>query len=121
MPHKTKKEDIIRQICSHPDFYVGVTVTFEGIFRGWSIGRYDFPVGAENHSPKTRSDWLIVTGPDCAYVTGGAPPHVSAGHKEDIGCRIEITATVALSDDGGIYFEFVRGRQLAPKIAKAAA
>ena len=117
---KQKKRMLtIQQICSNPDRYVGFEVTLQGVFLGWGMGDCQFPAGAEPNAPKTRSDWLFSTGKDCAYVTGGAPL-VSAAKKEDIGCRIEIKAMVALSEDGGVYFEYLKGRGLYPKLAKAA-
>ena len=122
---KTKTRKLtIDQICARPAIYVGRAVTLEGIFLGWGYGKCHFPPGAETTSPKTRSDWLIGTGSDCAYVTGGHPAGVSPANHEDSGCHIEITGIVALSDDGGVYFEFKKGRRLVSKIAsrnKAAA
>ena len=115
-----KKKLTIKKICSRLDFYVGRTVTLEGTFRGWGMGECEFPAGAERNAPKTRSDWLISTGHDCAYVTGGLP-QVSPTNQEDVGCRIEITGTVALSEDGGVYFEYLKGRRLSAKPLKAAA
>jgi hypothetical protein len=117
MSKATKKKLTIKQICAKPANYVGRVVTLEGIFLGWRLGKCHFPPGAETTSPKTRSDWLIGTGSDCAYVTGGAPAGVSPANLADIGCRIEITGMVALSEDGGVYFEFRKGRRLAPKTA----
>jgi hypothetical protein len=107
----------IKQICAKPAKYAGRVITLEGIFLGWGLGKCHFPPGAETTFPKTRSDWLIGTGSDCAYVTGGAPAGVSPANHADIGCRIVISGMVALSEDGGVYFEFRKGRRLILKAA----
>lgn len=117
MSKATKKKLTIDRICAQPAIYVGRAVTLEGIFLGWGHGKFHFPPGAATISPKTRSDWLIGTGSDCAYVTGGHPAGVSPANHVDSGCHIEITGIVALSDDGGVYFEFKKGRRLVSKSA----
>ena len=112
------KKPTIAQICAQPANYVGREVILEGIFLGWRRGKCHFPPGAETTSPKTRSDWLIGTGSNCAYVTGGHPAGVNPANHEDSGCHIEITGIVALSDDGGVYFEFKKGRRLLSQSAR---
>lgn len=114
---KDKNKVTIRQICARPRFYVGRTVTVEGIFRGWEKGQYDFPAAAEDTAPD-RTAWLIATGPECAYVVGGRPD-VNALNPADIGCRIEVTGMVLMSDDGGIYLSFEKGQRLSLKPVKA--
>ena len=113
---KNKKKLTIKQICDHPEHYVGTVVTLDGSFLGWGpLGKHHFPPGAETASPKTKSDWIIATGSDCAYVTGGHVEGLGPAQHQDLGCRIEITGEVALSEHKGVYLVFREGRRLASK------
>jgi hypothetical protein len=120
MLKQSNEKVTIKRICARREFYVGRTITFEAIFHGWGTGGCEFPAEAESNSPN-KSDWVISTEKDCAYVSGGLPDGVSPANKEDLGCHIELTAIVAVTDDGGIYFEFVSGRRIREKAEKTAA
>ena len=111
----TKKKLTIGQICAHLDHYLGHAVTLEGKFLGWQQGDHQFPAGAEDR-PDSKSDWMVATGKDCLYVTGGAPTDVSPANPEDNGCRIEITGIVARGKTGGVRLEFLRGHRLKSKV-----
>jgi hypothetical protein len=115
-----KKKLTIKQICAKPTHYTGSVVTLEGLFLGWKLGECHFPPNAETDPPITHSDWLIATGPDCVYVTGGLPEGMRPTEPKDIGCRIEITGMVALKDDRGVYLVFREGHRLASKPVSAA-
>lgn len=107
-----KEEDLmIAEICAESERYVGQVVTLRGRFQGWQAAECQFPEGAANQ-PRTRSDWLIRTGDDCVYVTGGMPKDFDSVKPENVGRRIELEAEVMQGEDGRVYLAYRSSRHL---------
>lgn len=107
-----KEENLtIAEICAESDRYTGRVVTLQGLFQGWQVIKCQFPRGAAS-TPQTRSDWLIRTGADCIYVTGGMPEDLSPMKPESPGSRIELKAEVKKGKDGRIYLVYRKSRRL---------
>ena len=107
-----KEEDLmIADICAESERYVGNVVTLQGLFQGWKVVQCQFLEGIAN-TPRTRSDWLIRTGDDCVYVTGGMPEDFDPMNLENIGLRIELEAKVMQDEDKKIYLAFRNSRRL---------
>ncbi len=111
-PSTFKEEDLmIADICAESERYVGRVVTLQGLFQGWQVVQCQFPGGAAN-IPRTRSDWLIRTGADCLYVTGGIPEDYDPMKLENLGHRIELEAEVMRGEDRKIYLAYRKSRRL---------
>jgi hypothetical protein len=107
-----KEEDLmIAEICAESERYVGRVVTLRGLFQDWRVAECQFPEGAANY-PRTRSDWLIRTGDDCVYVTGGMPKDFDPMKPENLGRRIELEAEVMQDEDGKVYLAYQNSRRL---------
>jgi hypothetical protein len=103
-PQATEKLTVA-MLCENPSRYEGQTVKLEGTYHGW---RADECRLASTASPSmTRSDWLVRTGSDCIYVTGGMPGDLDPMNPEDIGQWIVLEAVVERRDDGHIYLRYV--------------
>jgi len=88
----------------------GEIVHLEGSFQGWEVGGCQFAEGVASNG-RTRGDWLISTGSDCYYVTGGYPPGLDAMNPEHIGVRIILDARAVRDESGKIYLEFIGARR----------
>lgn len=103
----------VADICEEPAGYPGQVVTLQGVFQGFSADECRFPASA---SPTiTRSDWLIRTGADCLFVTGGIPAGLDPFNPDDLGRRMELEATVERKADGKIYLRYLGGKSLGPE------
>ena len=102
---------MIAEICAESERYVGRVVTLRGFFQDWQVTECQFPEGAANY-PRTRSDWLIRTGDDCVYVTGGMPGDFDPMKPENLGLRIELEAEVMRGENGRIYLAHRNSRRL---------
>ena len=106
----TGEDLMIREICAESGRYVGQVVTLRGHFQGWQVAECRFPEGAANQ-PRTRGDWLIRTGDDCVYVTGGVPKDFDPMRPENIGRRIELEAEVMRGEDRKVYLAYRNSRR----------
>lgn len=102
---------MIAEMCAESERYAGHVVTLRGFFQGWQVIQCQFPRGAAN-IPRTRSDWLVRTGVDCVYVTGGIPEDFDPMKLENLGSRIELEAEVVRGEDRKIYLLYRNSRRL---------
>ena len=102
---------MIAEICAESERYVGCVVTLRGLFQNWQVAGCHFPEGAANY-PRTRSDWLIRTGDDCIYVTGGMPKDLDPMKPENLGLCIELEAEVIQGEDGKVYLAYRNSQRL---------
>jgi hypothetical protein len=86
-------------------------IEMEGVFIGYKQGDAKFPEAARTASI-TRSDWLMRTGSDCLYVTGGAPKGADPLDAATIGRKVRITAKLANDGKGKLYLKFKKGSWL---------
>jgi hypothetical protein len=61
----------VKQVLEHSADWEGKVFTVTGQFAGWTGGCKGMP-------PRTRSDWMLVDGADCVYVSGPLPAGVVA-------------------------------------------
>lgn len=104
------EELMISEICADPERYIGSVITLRGLFQGWHVSQCQFPKGVADTPPQTRSDWLIRTGADCIYVTGGGD--LNPIDKKNLGSRIELEAEVMWGEDRKIYLVYRSSRCL---------
>lgn len=102
------KVESVAALCREPDRYAGRVVTIEGIFQGWRVADCRFLDAA---SPAiTRSDWLIRTGSECLYVSGGFPRDLNPANPEDVGRQLELRAKAERNKDGKLYLKYLGSR-----------
>ena len=102
----------VTDICKEPERYAGQIITLDGVFQGWRADECRFPTSA--NPAITRSDWLIRTGTDCLYVTGGILAGFDSMNPDDVGRRMELKAIVMLSKNGKVYLKYLDGQPLGP-------
>jgi hypothetical protein len=85
---------VLAEIITNTYTYNDVMVKVEGVFKGWK-GKCvtSFSI--------TRSDWILVGGPDCIFVSGILPPGLSTVHPGDE--RIEVTGKIKVAADGKVH------------------
>src|SRR5262245_8242821 len=98
----------IADIARNADRFVGHAVTLEGVYQGFNVSACRFPDGART-TGLTRSDWLLRTGQDCLYVTGGAPPGVDPIDPGAVGRSVRLSAIVREGDGGSLYLQYRDG------------
>ncbi len=98
----------IADLARDPARYVGETVTLEGVYQGFDVSACSFPDGART-SGLTRGDWLVRTGGDCMYVTGGVPPGVDPIDPGVVGRAVRVSATVRESDGRSLFLQYRDG------------
>jgi hypothetical protein len=81
-------------------------ITLNGRFMGWEGSDCIFPAYAARQA--TRSDWVFRVGTTCLYVTGGAPPGLSAMEADSMGTPIILEARIRPAADGKLLLEYVR-------------
>ncbi|WP_088889141.1 hypothetical protein [Leptolyngbya ohadii] len=101
----------IADISAGATHYIGQVITLRGQFQDWQIAQCEFPEQIASH-PRTRSDWLIRTGNECAYVTQGRPQDLSPMNPEDLGHGIELEAEIIQGEDGKIYLAYRNSKRL---------
>jgi hypothetical protein len=95
----------VADLCEEPARYAGRIVVLEGVFQGWRIAGCRLLTPA---SPTiTRSDWLIRTGEDCLYVTGGKPDGLDPINPSHIGRLVKLKAKVMQTHDRKVYLEYI--------------
>lgn len=95
----------VADLCEDPARYVGRIVELEGVFQGWRISGCRLLPSASQTI--TRSDWLIRTGEDCIYVTGGKPDGLDPINTSHIGRWIKLKAKVMQTHDRKVYLEYI--------------
>ena len=88
----------------------GQIVRIEGTFQGWDASGCRFAEGAAAQG-RTRGDWLIRSGLECFYVTGGFPPGLDALNPEHIGIPILLEANAVRDENGKLYLEYRSSRR----------
>ena len=109
-PNEASTATTVAEIAADPAGYEGRIVTLQGLFRGWNATGCRLPAAASQ--TLTRSDWLIQTGLDCLYVTGGWPAGLAPADPGNVGRGIRLEARVARREDGTVYLEYVGGEPL---------
>ena len=107
-----RQPDSIAELFDDLSDYLDQLIRLVGRFQGFRVGNCRFPAAA-SAAALTRSDWLLQTGGDCVYVTGGAPAGIDRIDPAYTGRRIEIQARVVTSPAGKVLLRFVEGRLVA--------
>ena len=98
----------VADIARDPPRFVGETVRLEGVYQGFNVSACRFPDGART-TGLTRSDWLLRTGEDCLYVTGGAPPGIDPIDPSTVGRTVRVSAIVRQGEGRSLFLEFKDG------------
>jgi hypothetical protein len=98
----------VADIARDPARFAGETVTLEGVYQGFNVSACRFPDGARTNG-LTRSDWLLRSGEDCLYVTGGAPPGIDPIDPSAVGRTVRLSAIVRQGDGGSLFLQFRDG------------
>lgn len=93
--------NIISNIISHPDQYVGRQVEIVGYYRGWDLLKE-----VQGTPPVTRSDWVIADNSGAVYVTGIAPQNFNPASPQDTSKVICLVATVE-QNQNGVYLQAI--------------
>jgi hypothetical protein len=84
------------ELFSNADIYDAKVVKVAGVFKGWK-GKCTASFSI------TRSDWILGDGPDCIFVSGLLPTHLSTVRPGDE--RIEVTGQVKVAADGKVHLK----------------
>jgi hypothetical protein len=101
----------VAALCGRTERPPDAVVTVAGLYHGFRVEGCAFPACVARAS-LTRSDWLLRTGGDCVYVTGGAPQGVDPFDPSFSGRRIEIRSHVVKDGDGKLRLHYLDGRLL---------